>query len=156
MVDGEPSPLKSHARAVRFFRGSRMDLAALPSTEAEANADSLVQPRNAKFTRYMKECVELLEYLGMPVLQAKVTMNFMGAWFWSCDCHLATRCAGGPPSTPSPCPPCREASSRASPRRASPPLRYRAAPPLRALQPSLRHLRFKPYIIVKGIDKGTP
>uniref|UniRef100_A0A0D9XFT5 Flap endonuclease GEN-like 1 n=1 Tax=Leersia perrieri TaxID=77586 RepID=A0A0D9XFT5_9ORYZ len=71
VVDGEPSPLKSQARAARFFRGSGMDLAALPSTEGDANADSPVQPRNAKFTRYVKECVELLEYLGMPVLRAK-------------------------------------------------------------------------------------
>ncbi|XP_006661453.1 flap endonuclease GEN-like 1 [Oryza brachyantha] len=71
VVDGEPSPLKSQARAARFFRGSGMDLATLPSTEGEANADSPVQPRNAKFTRYVKECVELLEYLGMPVLRAK-------------------------------------------------------------------------------------
>uniref|UniRef100_A0A0E0M3J7 Flap endonuclease GEN-like 1 n=1 Tax=Oryza punctata TaxID=4537 RepID=A0A0E0M3J7_ORYPU len=69
VVDGQPSPLKSQARAARFFRGSGMDLAALP--EAEANADSPVQPRNAKFTRYVEDCVELLEYLGMPVLRAK-------------------------------------------------------------------------------------
>lgn len=48
-----------------------MDLAALPSTEAEASADAPVQPRNAKFTRYVEDCVELLEYLGMPVLRAK-------------------------------------------------------------------------------------
>ncbi|EAZ09797.1 hypothetical protein OsI_32084 [Oryza sativa Indica Group] len=71
VVDGQPSPLKSQVRAARFFRGSGMDLAALPSTEAEASADAPVQPRNAKFTRYVEDCVELLEYLGMPVLRAK-------------------------------------------------------------------------------------
>ncbi|KAL5201147.1 hypothetical protein ABZP36_035501 [Zizania latifolia] len=70
VVDGEPSPLKSQARAARFFRGSGIDLAALPSTEAEANVDSPVKRRNALFTRYIDECVELLEYLGMPVLRA--------------------------------------------------------------------------------------
>jgi hypothetical protein len=36
VMDGEPSPLKSQARAVRFFRGFGLDLSALPSTEADA------------------------------------------------------------------------------------------------------------------------
>nr|CAB3457645.1 unnamed protein product [Digitaria exilis] len=74
VVDGEPSPLKSQARAARFFRGSGMDLAALPSTEAEAESSASAAPvkaRNAAFTRSVEECVELLEYLGMPVLWAK-------------------------------------------------------------------------------------
>jgi len=72
VVDGQPSPLKSQARAARFFRGSGMDLAALPSTEAESSgAATPVKGRNAAFTRCVEECVELLEYLGMPVLWAK-------------------------------------------------------------------------------------
>ncbi|ONM22947.1 flap endonuclease GEN-like 1 [Zea mays] len=71
VVDGEPSPLKSQARAARFFRGSGMDLAALPVTEAESSAAAApVKKRNAAFTRAVEECVELLEYLGMPVLRA--------------------------------------------------------------------------------------
>ncbi|CAL5087265.1 unnamed protein product [Urochloa decumbens] len=74
VVDGEPSPLKSQARAARFFRGSGMDLAALPSTEADAESSTAAAPvkgRNAAFTRCVEECVELLQYLGMPVLWAK-------------------------------------------------------------------------------------
>ncbi|ONM56539.1 Flap endonuclease GEN-like 1 [Zea mays] len=72
VVDGEPSPLKSQARAARFFRGSGMDLAAFPSTEAESSVTAApVKRRNAAFTRCVEECVELLEYLGMPVLRAK-------------------------------------------------------------------------------------
>ncbi|CAD6224190.1 unnamed protein product [Miscanthus lutarioriparius] len=72
VVDGEPSPLKSQARAARFFRGSGMDLAALLSTEADSSAAAApVKRRNAAFTRCVEECVELLEYLGMPVLRAK-------------------------------------------------------------------------------------
>ncbi|CAN6218438.1 unnamed protein product [Urochloa humidicola] len=74
VVDGEPSPLKSQARAARFSRGSGMDLATLPSTEADAESSAAVAPvkgRNAAFTRSVEECVELLEYLGMPVLWAK-------------------------------------------------------------------------------------
>ncbi|XP_062194496.1 flap endonuclease GEN-like 1 isoform X2 [Phragmites australis] len=73
VVDGEPSPLKSQARAARFFRGSGMDLAALPSTGTEAESSAATAPvkgRNAAVTRYVEECVELLEYLGMPVLRA--------------------------------------------------------------------------------------
>ncbi|KAL6845983.1 hypothetical protein ACP4OV_023431 [Aristida adscensionis] len=73
VVDGEPSPLKSQARAARFFRGSGVDLAALPSTEAEAEPGAAAAPvrgRNAAFTRCVEECVELLQYLGMPILRA--------------------------------------------------------------------------------------
>uniref|UniRef100_A0A0A9EZX5 XPG-I domain-containing protein n=1 Tax=Arundo donax TaxID=35708 RepID=A0A0A9EZX5_ARUDO len=71
VVDGEPSLLKSQARAARFFRGSGMDLAELPGTEAESSAAAEpVKGRNAAFTRYVDECVELLEYLGMPILRA--------------------------------------------------------------------------------------
>ena len=58
VVDGQPSPLKSQARAARFFRGSGMDLAALPSTEAESSgAATPVKGRNAAFTRCVEECV---------------------------------------------------------------------------------------------------
>jgi hypothetical protein len=56
VVDGEPSPLKSQARAARFFRGSGMDLAALSSTESSA-ATAPVKGRNAAFTRSVEECV---------------------------------------------------------------------------------------------------
>ena len=60
MVDGEPSPLKSQARAARFFRGSRVDVASLTSTDAEAESYSAATPvkgRNAIFTRFVKDCV---------------------------------------------------------------------------------------------------
>ncbi|KAJ1290474.1 hypothetical protein BS78_02G246500 [Paspalum vaginatum] len=73
VVDGEPSPLKSQARMARFFRGSGVDLAALPSTEPDAGssaAEAPVKRRNPAFTRCVEECVELLGYLGMPVLRA--------------------------------------------------------------------------------------
>ncbi|KAK3129676.1 hypothetical protein QOZ80_6BG0483170 [Eleusine coracana subsp. coracana] len=73
VVDGEPSPLKSQARAARFFRGSGLDLSALPSTEAEPESSAAAAPvkgRNAAFTRSVAECVEMLEYLGMPILRA--------------------------------------------------------------------------------------
>ncbi|CAM0952520.1 unnamed protein product [Alopecurus aequalis] len=73
VVDGEPSPLKSQARAARFFRGSGIDVPASTSTqpEGEAGAPAPVKGRNAVFTRYVEDCVELLGYLGMPVLRAK-------------------------------------------------------------------------------------
>jgi flap endonuclease GEN len=60
VVDGEPSPLKSQARAARFFRGSGLDLSALPGTEAEAGSSAAAAPvkgRNAAFTRSVEECV---------------------------------------------------------------------------------------------------
>lgn len=68
VVDGQPSPLKSQVRAARFFRGSGMDLAALPSTEAEASADAPVQPRNAKFTRYVEDCVVSVRAMAVLVI----------------------------------------------------------------------------------------
>lgn len=71
VVDGEPSPLKSQARAARFFQGSRMDLAALPSTEAEAQSSAAaapVKPRNAAFTRCVEECVVSSCIFGSVVL----------------------------------------------------------------------------------------
>jgi hypothetical protein len=60
VMDGEPSPLKSQARAVRFFRGFGLDLSALPSTEADARSSAAAAPvkgRNAAFTRSVEECV---------------------------------------------------------------------------------------------------
>ena len=69
VVDGEPSPLKSQARAARFFRGSGMDLAALPSTEADSSAAAVpVKRRNAAFTRCVEECVVSSRVSAMPVI----------------------------------------------------------------------------------------
>lgn len=66
VVDGEPSPLKSQARAARFFRGSGMDLAAFPSTEAESSVTAApVKRRNAAFTRCVEECVVSSRVLAM-------------------------------------------------------------------------------------------
>lgn len=67
VVDGEPSPLKLQARMERFFRGSGIELSALPRA-AEEGAQG--KERNQVFTRYVRECVELLQLLGMPVLKA--------------------------------------------------------------------------------------
>ncbi|GJN30262.1 hypothetical protein PR202_gb18553 [Eleusine coracana subsp. coracana] len=69
VVDGEPSPLKSRARAARFGT----DPSASPSTEAEAESSEAAGPvkgRSAAFTRHVEECVEMLQYLGMPILRA--------------------------------------------------------------------------------------
>ncbi|GJN09128.1 hypothetical protein PR202_ga27107 [Eleusine coracana subsp. coracana] len=69
VVDGEPSPLKSRARATRFGT----DPSASPSTEAEAESSEAAAPvkgRSAAFTRHVEECVEMLQYLGMPILRA--------------------------------------------------------------------------------------
>lgn len=73
VVDGEPSPLKSQARAARFFRGSGVDLPASSSAEAdgEASAPAPVKARNAMFMQCVKDCVELLKNLGMPILWAR-------------------------------------------------------------------------------------
>lgn len=69
VVDGEPSPLKSQARAARFFRGSGMDVAALPVTEAESSAAAApVKKRNAAFTRAVEECVVSFRVLPMFVI----------------------------------------------------------------------------------------
>lgn len=59
VVDGEPSPLKSQARAARFFRGSGVDLPASSSAEAdgEASAPAPVKARNAMFMQCVKDCV---------------------------------------------------------------------------------------------------
>ncbi|KAL2505539.1 Flap endonuclease GEN-like 1 [Abeliophyllum distichum] len=66
VVDGMPSPLKSQARAARFFRASGIDLSSLPVAE-----EGVSVKRNRAFVKNVEECVELLELLGMPVLKAK-------------------------------------------------------------------------------------
>ncbi|GFY90306.1 5'-3' exonuclease family protein [Actinidia rufa] len=66
VVDGTPSPLKSQARIARFFRASGIDLSSLPVAEEGVSVE-----RNRAFVKFIKECVELLELLGMPILKAK-------------------------------------------------------------------------------------
>uniref|UniRef100_A0A9I9DS17 Flap endonuclease GEN-like 1 n=1 Tax=Cucumis melo TaxID=3656 RepID=A0A9I9DS17_CUCME len=66
VVDGTPSPLKSKARIARFFRLSGIDTSDLPKVE-----DRISVHRNRKFAKCVKECVELLELFGVPVLEAK-------------------------------------------------------------------------------------
>ncbi|KAL6124297.1 hypothetical protein ACLB2K_076811 [Fragaria x ananassa] len=66
VVDGNPSHLKSQARIARFFRASGIDSSSLPVVE-----DGISAERNNTFTKYVQECVELLELLGVPVLKAK-------------------------------------------------------------------------------------
>ncbi|XP_038876412.1 flap endonuclease GEN-like 1 isoform X2 [Benincasa hispida] len=66
VVDGTPSPLKSKARIARFFRLSGIDTSDLPKVEDRISVD-----RNRKFAKCVKECVELLELFGVPVLEAK-------------------------------------------------------------------------------------
>ncbi|KAM5555081.1 flap endonuclease GEN-like 1 [Rosa sericea] len=66
VVDGNPSHLKSQARTARFFRSSGIDSSSLPVAE-----DGISAERNSRFSKYVQECVELLELLGIPVLKAK-------------------------------------------------------------------------------------
>lgn len=66
VVDGTPSPLKSQARMLRFFRASGIDLSSLPVAE-----ENVAVERNPAFQKSVQECVELLELLGMPVLKAR-------------------------------------------------------------------------------------
>lgn len=66
VLDGTPSPLKSQARILRFFRASGIDLSSLPVAESGISVE-----RNQTFKKCVQECVELLELLGMPVLKAK-------------------------------------------------------------------------------------
>ncbi|KAI4354970.1 hypothetical protein L6164_003790 [Bauhinia variegata] len=66
IVDGTPSPLKSEARIARFFRSAGIELTSLPVVEKGVSVE-----RNRAFSRYVQECVELVELLGMPVLKAK-------------------------------------------------------------------------------------
>lgn len=65
VLDGVPSPLKSRARMERYYRFSGVDL-----SEKEDGAGGLVE-RNGAFQKCVRECVELLELLGMPVLKAR-------------------------------------------------------------------------------------
>ncbi|OVA16161.1 XPG/Rad2 endonuclease [Macleaya cordata] len=65
VIDGVPSPLKARARIERFFRFSGIDLSGLPMAE-----DGVSVERNGAFTKCVRECVELLEILGMPILKA--------------------------------------------------------------------------------------
>ncbi|XP_042503725.1 flap endonuclease GEN-like 1 [Macadamia integrifolia] len=66
VVDGIPSPLKSRARIERFFRSSGIDV-----TDIQNSKERVSVERNRSFTKSVRECVELLELLGMPVLTAK-------------------------------------------------------------------------------------
>ncbi|GER31287.1 flap endonuclease GEN-like 1 [Striga asiatica] len=66
VLDGTPSPLKSRARIMRFFRASGADLSSLPEADEGVSVE-----RNNSFRKCVEECVELLELLGMPVLKAK-------------------------------------------------------------------------------------
>ncbi|XP_074585365.1 flap endonuclease GEN-like 1 [Curcuma longa] len=79
VVDGEPSPLKSQARIERFFRMSGLDPSELPkSVEGEGEVTS-VRQRNRFFTKYVRECMELLKLLGMPVLEAHCEAEALSA-----------------------------------------------------------------------------
>ncbi|KAI7737890.1 hypothetical protein M8C21_032154 [Ambrosia artemisiifolia] len=64
VTDGTPSPLKSQARILRFFRSSGIHLP-LPDTSS-----AVVVERNQHFLKCVQECVELVELFGMPVLKA--------------------------------------------------------------------------------------
>ncbi|GMH17244.1 hypothetical protein Nepgr_019085 [Nepenthes gracilis] len=66
IVDGTPSPLKSQARIVRFFRSSGIDLSSLLAAEERVSVE-----RNQVFQKSVEDCMELLKLLGMPVLKAK-------------------------------------------------------------------------------------
>ncbi|KAL3618685.1 hypothetical protein CASFOL_037504 [Castilleja foliolosa] len=66
VIDGTPSPLKSQARIIRFFRSSGIDLLGVPEAENGVSVE-----RNGAFRKCVEECVELIELLGMPVLKAK-------------------------------------------------------------------------------------
>nr|GMC80372.1 flap endonuclease GEN-like 1 isoform X1 [Ipomoea batatas] len=66
VTDGTPSPLKSQARIMRFYRSSGIDMSSLPAVEK-----GISDERNKAFQKHVQECVELLELLGMPVLNAK-------------------------------------------------------------------------------------
>ncbi|KAB2017421.1 hypothetical protein ES319_D08G162300v1 [Gossypium barbadense] len=65
VLDGTPSPLKSQARMVRFFRFSGID-----TSTSNVAEEGVSKERNSAFKRCVNDCVELLELLGMPVLKA--------------------------------------------------------------------------------------
>ncbi|KAL0732238.1 hypothetical protein Bca4012_008447 [Brassica carinata] len=62
VVDGTPSPLKSHTRISRFYRSSGIDTSSLQ--------EGVSVERNKLFCEWVTECVELLKLLGIPVLKA--------------------------------------------------------------------------------------
>uniref|UniRef100_A0A1J3F3P9 Flap endonuclease GEN-like 1 n=5 Tax=Noccaea caerulescens TaxID=107243 RepID=A0A1J3F3P9_NOCCA len=66
VVDGTPSPLKSEARISRFFRSSGIDTSSLPAIKEGVSVE-----RNKLFCEWVRECVELLELLGIPVVKAQ-------------------------------------------------------------------------------------
>lgn len=57
VVDGTPSPLKSKARMLRFFRASGINLSSLPLAEEGASVE-----RNLAFQKCVQECVVSLLY----------------------------------------------------------------------------------------------
>lgn len=52
VLDGTPSPLKSQARIMRFFRSSGIDLSSLPEAEKGVSVE-----RNGAFKKCVKECM---------------------------------------------------------------------------------------------------
>ncbi|KAG0491558.1 hypothetical protein HPP92_004956 [Vanilla planifolia] len=88
VIDGEPSPLKDQARMERFLRGSCLEFAVLskPSVTTVGDAPATKQ-RNHVFTKYVQECVELLQILGMPVLKAQSEAEALCAQL-SIECHV--------------------------------------------------------------------
>lgn len=64
VLDGVPSPLKSRTRMERYYRFSGVDLSQKKDGQGSVE-------RNGFFQKCVRECVELLELLGMPVLKAK-------------------------------------------------------------------------------------
>ncbi|OWM88286.1 flap endonuclease GEN-like 1 [Punica granatum] len=66
VVDGTPSSLKSRARITRFLQTSGIDPSSFPTAEGGDSVE-----RNGAFKKCVKECAELLELLGIPVLEAK-------------------------------------------------------------------------------------
>lgn len=52
VLDGTPSPLKSQARIMRYFRSSGMDLSSLPEAEKGVSVE-----RNRAFKKCIGECV---------------------------------------------------------------------------------------------------
>ncbi|CAH9118095.1 unnamed protein product [Cuscuta europaea] len=66
VTDGTPSPLKSQARIARFYRASGVDVSSRPVV-----VEGISVQRNKFFLKCVRECVDLLELLGMPVLNAK-------------------------------------------------------------------------------------
>lgn len=65
VVDGDPPALKSPVRMVRFYRMTGIDFF------SSQKAECINLERNPVFNQSIKECVELLELMGMPVLRAK-------------------------------------------------------------------------------------